>query len=84
MDRNANPKEDPTFAAAEARWADEYGAQVPDDDRRLNRSGIEIKPIYTPADSSSDSYLESLGFPGQLPATRGIYPLLSGLIWVVI
>ncbi len=35
--------------------------------------GIEIKPLYTPLDIKGD-YLDRLGFPGEYPFTRGIYP----------
>jgi methylmalonyl-CoA mutase N-terminal domain/subunit len=41
---------------------------------RFNRSGVEIKPLYTPQDWNSNSYERDLGFPGQMPMTRGIYP----------
>jgi len=74
MDKNLKPETGQDFTAAEKRWTEEYDGQVSGDDRRRNRSGIEIKPLYTPADRASENYLESLGFPGQLPATRGIYP----------
>ncbi len=38
---------------------------------------IEIKPVYTPADLGGWDYLNSLGFPGQYPFTRGPYPEMS-------
>ncbi|MBI2863833.1 MAG: hypothetical protein HYX94_04650 [Chloroflexi bacterium] len=34
-------------------------------------SGHEAKPLYTPADSEGKDYLREIGFPGQLPFTRG-------------
>ena len=47
-----------------------------------NRSGIEIKPLYTPRDWNGDGFLENLGFPGQYPYTRGIYPTMHrGRTW---
>ena len=33
-----------------------------------------MKPLYGPDDWSGENYLDDLGFPGQLPLTRGIYP----------
>jgi methylmalonyl-CoA mutase N-terminal domain/subunit len=72
----------PGFEAARAQWQDEYGRQMGTDDVRRNRSGLEIGPLYTPADWSDERYLEDLGFPGQLPLTRGIYPSMHrGRTW---
>ncbi len=48
-------------AEAEARWRDEYAAQIGEDRTIRNRSGIEVKPLYTPADWDGENYLESLG-----------------------
>jgi methylmalonyl-CoA mutase N-terminal domain/subunit len=37
-------------------------------------SGVPVEPLYTPAHRSPDhDYLESLGFPGEFPFTRGPY-----------
>jgi methylmalonyl-CoA mutase N-terminal domain/subunit len=37
-------------------------------------SGLELKPIYTPLELAGQDYLRDLGFPGEGPFTRGIYP----------
>lgn len=39
-------------------------------------SGIPIKPLYTPLDleGRNYNYIDSLGFPGQYPFTRGVTP----------
>jgi len=67
---------------AGARWQQEFAAGVPGVSTTLNRSGIQIKPLYTPADCSNDSYLDALGFPGEYPYTRGIYPTMyRGRSW---
>ncbi len=39
-------------------------------------SGEALSPLYTPGDLPVDNYLEALGFPGQPPYTRGIYPTM--------
>lgn len=39
----------------------------------VNLSGIPVKPLYTPIDTTDLNYLEQLGFPGEYPYTRGIY-----------
>jgi methylmalonyl-CoA mutase N-terminal domain/subunit len=46
-----------------------------------NRSGIEVKPLYTPRDWHGD-YDAELGYPGQPPYTRGIYASMHrGRTW---
>lgn len=37
-------------------------------------SGISIKKLYTPIDIKDHDYLESVGFPGEAPFTRGDLP----------
>ncbi len=45
--------------------------------------GIEIRRVYTPADAPVD-YPSDLGFPGEYPFTRGIYPTMyRGRLWTM-
>src|SRR5437868_15159137 len=39
-------------------------------------SGVDIKPLYGPADIAGLDYERDLGDPGEYPMTRGPYPLL--------
>jgi methylmalonyl-CoA mutase N-terminal domain/subunit len=65
-----------------ARWQAEYAEQIGADKPVLNRSGIAIEPLYTSRDSDTAQYGEALGFPGQPPYTRGIYPTMHrGRTW---
>ena len=49
-----------------------------------NLSDIEIKRLYTPEDIARLSYPSDLGFPGQFPYTRGVYPTLyRGQLWTM-
>jgi len=49
----------------------------------LSGSGIPVERLHTPADVDLD-YLRDLGFPGQYPFTRGIYPTMyRGRIWTM-
>ena len=41
-----------------------------------NESGIEIAPLYTPAELEASGGLALLGDPGAYPFTRGIHPLM--------
>src|SRR4051812_17332936 len=36
-------------------------------------SGIDVDPLYTPGDAAID-YERDLGYPGEYPYTRGVYP----------
>ena len=57
---------------AERRWQDAYNATA-GGKHSVNRSGIDIKPLYTPHDRSSENFFDDIGFPGEYPNTRGIY-----------
>lgn len=67
---------------ANARWEKEFAAGAGTADEVINRSGIGIKPLYTPSDWSGTGYLDTLGFPGEYPYTRGIYATMyRGRSW---
>ena len=47
-------------------------------------SGLPVKRLYTPEDAEGRDYLEAVGFPGQYPFTRGIYPTMyRGQLWTM-
>ncbi len=47
-------------------------------------SGVEIKDLYTPLDIENFDYLKDLGFPGDYPYTRGVYPnMYRGKLWTI-
>jgi len=47
-------------------------------------SGLTLGLLYTPCDAPEDSYLDRLGFPGQYPFTRGVYPsMYRGQLWTM-
>jgi methylmalonyl-CoA mutase N-terminal domain/subunit len=65
-----------------SNWEAEFRAQVPDAKPVYNRSGIEIKPLYTPLDWDSSQYAENLSYPGTFPYTRGVYASMHrGRAW---
>ncbi|GGM26640.1 methylmalonyl-CoA mutase [Haloarcula argentinensis] len=46
--------------------------------------GHEVDRLYTPEDISDLDYEEDLGFPGQEPYTRGVYPTsYRGRLWTM-
>ena len=72
----------PGFDQARARWRRDYEAQPGTERVIRNRSGIEVKPLYTPDDWDGARYMEELGFPGAAPFARGIYPsMYRGRNW---
>lgn len=72
----------PGFEQASGQWRSDYSRQMAGERPVRNRSGIEVQPLYSPRDWSGERYLEDLGFPGQYPFTRGIYPSMHrGRTW---
>jgi methylmalonyl-CoA mutase N-terminal domain/subunit len=72
----------PGFDQAFGQWRSDYNRQIGEDRVVRNRSGLEVKPLYTPRDWDGESYLDELGFPGQFPYARGIYPTMHrGRTW---
>ena len=72
----------PGFETARAEWRGQYEDAVGKEPPLHNRSGLEIKPLYTSDDWDAGRYMDDLGFPGQAPMTRGIYPSMHrGRAW---
>jgi methylmalonyl-CoA mutase, N-terminal domain len=47
-------------------------------------SGIPLEPVATPESLGDWSYGEKLGFPGEYPFTRGVYPTMyRGRLWTM-
>lgn len=46
----------------------------PKDGSEQTHSGLPVKLLHTPVDLPGLDYLKDIGFPGQPPFTRGIYP----------
>jgi len=47
-------------------------------------SGIPVKRLYTPLDLEDIDYESELGFPGEYPYTRGVYPTMyRGRYWTM-
>jgi methylmalonyl-CoA mutase N-terminal domain/subunit len=61
-----------------------FGSQKAPDDQYHTLSGIPVKPLYTPEDLSSLNYNQDLGFPGEEPYVRGVYPsMYRGRGWTL-
>src|SRR5271170_2376194 len=47
-------------------------------------SGLEVDPVYGPAEGSSYPDFERIGWPGEFPFTRGLYPTgYRGKPWTI-
>jgi methylmalonyl-CoA mutase N-terminal domain/subunit len=62
-----------------------FVGNTPERDVRFESlSGIPVQPLYTPEDVAGTSYEERLGYPGQYPFTRGVYPTMyRGRLWTM-
>jgi methylmalonyl-CoA mutase N-terminal domain/subunit len=50
--------------------------KLPEKGKFSTSSNIPINRIYTPLDIADFDYLRDLGFPGEYPLTRGVYPTM--------
>jgi methylmalonyl-CoA mutase N-terminal domain/subunit len=72
-----------------ARWQQRYDAARKRDADFTTLSGVELDPVYGPADESSYAKtegrsFEQIGWPGEFPFTRGLYPTgYRGRTWTI-
>jgi methylmalonyl-CoA mutase N-terminal domain/subunit len=72
-----------TRKTARDRWEEAYSKNPERDAEFSTMSGVPIKPLYTPEDVEGD-YEEKIGYPGEYPYTRGVYPnMYRGRLWTV-
>ena len=70
------------------RWAAAYAraqqaGQVRDVDY-TTLSGVEVDPVYGPVDEAADERMDRIGWPGEFPFTRGLYPTgYRGRPWTI-
>src|SRR5689334_19215696 len=77
--------EDRRSLDATESWREERYSSAPErqDELLSTMSGIEIEPLYTP-DNVDIDYERDLGFPGEPPFTRGVYPsMYRGRLWTM-
>jgi methylmalonyl-CoA mutase N-terminal domain/subunit len=73
---------------ARQRWQDRYdtaltGGRVRDADF-TTLSGVEVDPVYGPADESAVPGFERIGYPGEFPFTRGLHATgYRGRAWTI-
>src|SRR3954468_19896780 len=73
---------------AQQRWQQRYdaalaGGKVRDADF-TTLSGVEVDPVYGPADESAVPDFERIGYPGEFPFTRGLHATgYRGRAWTI-
>ncbi|MFC7073489.1 methylmalonyl-CoA mutase [Halovenus rubra] len=78
-----------TIRESAADWEDERLDPVLDaygerQDRFATVSNLEVDRLYTPEDTADMEFDEELGFPGEPPYTRGVYPTMHrGRSWTM-
>jgi methylmalonyl-CoA mutase N-terminal domain/subunit len=81
------PEYDPAHAdprAGRVRWQTAYeNARVRDADF-TTLSGLDVDPVYGPPDGTVVEGFERIGWPGEYPYTRGLYPTgYRGRTWTI-
>jgi methylmalonyl-CoA mutase, N-terminal domain len=65
-------------------WLEDYARRPERDALFETISGHEVRPLYTEEDRAGSDDERDLGFPGQYPFTRGIYPsMYRGRLWTM-
>src|SRR6266446_1410781 len=67
-----------------ARWQRRYDAARLRDADFSTLSGLEVDPVYGPPDGAVVPGFERIGWPGEFPFTRGLYPAgYRGRTWTI-
>src|SRR3954471_22261653 len=66
-------------------WLKEVYARQPERDALFTTiSGEEVKPLYTQEDLADTDIERDVGYPGEYPFTRGVYPsMYRGRLWTM-
>ncbi len=72
------------IAAGRQRWQDRYDASRRREADFTTLSGMEVEPVYGPPEGVDDPRMERIGWPGEFPFTRGLYPTgYRGRTWTI-
>jgi methylmalonyl-CoA mutase N-terminal domain/subunit len=75
---------DDLIAAGQERWRARYAAARKRDADFTTISGVEVEPVYGPPDGAVVPGFERVGWPGEFPFTRGLYPTgYRGKPWTI-
>src|SRR5438132_632673 len=67
------------------QWEEEVFSQQPEREALFETiSGEPVKPLYTEEDRADSDPEQDLGYPGEHPYTRGVYPsMYRGRLWTM-
>ena len=69
---------------ARKRWEEHTGCSAGASSQVTTDAGIPVKLLYTPEDVKNVDYLNEIGFPGEPPYSRGVYPdMYRGKPWTM-
>ncbi|MDP9398715.1 MAG: methylmalonyl-CoA mutase family protein [Actinomycetota bacterium] len=72
------------IAAGRQRWQQRFDAAKKRDADFTTLSGVEVAPVYGPRPGDVYEGFESIGWPGEFPFTRGLYPTgYRGRPWTI-
>jgi len=72
------------IAAGRERWQQRYDAAGKRDADFTTLSGVEVAPVYGPPEGADHPGFERIGWPGEYPYTRGLYPTgYRGRTWTI-
>ncbi len=72
------------IAAGRERWQARFDAAAKRDADFTTLSGVELEPAYGPRPGEDYPDFERIGWPGEFPFTRGLYPTgYRGRAWTI-
>jgi methylmalonyl-CoA mutase N-terminal domain/subunit len=72
------------IAEGRRRWQQRFDDAAKRDADFTSLSGREVEPVYGPAEGASYNGFERIGWPGEYPFTRGLYPTgYRGKPWTI-
>src|SRR2546423_4824192 len=72
------------IAAGRERWQRRYDAATTRDADYTTLSGVPVEPVYGPPPGTGVPGFERIGWPGEYPYTRGLYPTgYRGRTWTI-
>ncbi|GAA1386374.1 acyl-CoA mutase large subunit family protein [Catellatospora chokoriensis] len=72
------------IAAGRERWQQRYDKAHKRHADFTTLSGVEVEPLYGPAEGVAYPGFERIGWPGEFPFTRGLYPTgYRGRTWTI-
>ncbi len=71
-------------AEGRRRWQARFDAARKRDADFTTLSGTAVDPVYGPPEGASDPRMDRIGWPGEFPFTRGLYPTgYRGRTWTI-